>query len=328
MSRLRPFMVLLLAWLGALPAAAHQLGAESLALEELGDGRYALHYSASAVQADPVLPAHCRWEFKPDAGDSPERRIFIAEGKPLTSEDVILLPWQRNGAMVSALWRDGSSARQFFAGEGGVIRVELGQLRAGAGSVWAAAGRYFRLGVEHILSGVDHLLFVVGLLLLVKGARKLTLTITAFTLAHSFTLSAAVLGWMKLPLPPVEAIIALSIVLLAVENVHAQRGQAGLAARYPWLVSFAFGLVHGLGFAGALGELGLPPQDVPPALLFFNLGVEGGQLLFVAAWCGLGWLAIRLKLALPPRIALAPHYALGIIATFWFLERTLAMFSL
>jgi hypothetical protein len=155
--------------------------------------------------------------------------------------------------------------------------------------------------------------------------RRLVLTITAFTLAHSITLAFSVFGWLKLPSEPVEAIIALSIVLLAVEIVNQRHGTFGLTSRYPWLVSFVFGLVHGLGFAGALGELGLPSSEVPAALLCFNLGVEAGQLLFIAGLLLLAWPLRKAKFEFPRKVSLAPHYVLGILSTYWLLDRTLAM---
>ena len=138
------------------------------------------------------------------------------------------------------------------------------------------------LGVEHILGGVDHLLFVLALLLIVRGGRRILLTVTAFTVAHSITLVAATLGWVRVPGPPVEAMIALSIVFVAAEIVQGLRGRPGLTARAPWLVAFSFGLLHGFGFAGALAEVGLPQNAIPIALFAFNVGVELGQLIFVA----------------------------------------------
>lgn len=145
------------------------------------------------------------------------------------------------------------------------------------------AGTYLRLGVEHILLGIDHLLFILALLLIVNGWRRLIGTITAFTVAHSITLAAATLGFVHVPQQPVEAAIALSIVFVAGEIVHGLQGRPGLTERWPWVVAFVFGLLHGLGFASALREVGLPEQSIPLALFLFNIGVELGQLLFVAA---------------------------------------------
>jgi len=186
---------------------------------------------------------------------------------------------------------------------------------------WEVARTYLALGVEHILLGVDHLLFVLALLLLVKGARRLLATITAFTVAHSLTLAAATLGWVHVPTPPVEASIALSIVFLAREVLQANAGRSGLTARQPWLVAFSFGLLHGLGFASALREVGLPAQAIPIALLFFNLGVELGQLAFVAV--ALAALAAAQRLPSPRRTWLSPvpAYAIGTLAAYWTIER-------
>src|ERR1700683_3799238 len=152
-----------------------------------------------------------------------------------------------------------------------------------APGAWEVAATYLRLGIEHILFGFDHLLFVLALVILIGNWRRVALTVTAFTIAHSITLAAATLGLVDVPRPPVEAAIALSIVLVAVEIVNARRGNPSLAARWPWVVAFCFGLLHGFGFAGALAEVGLPHHAIPVALLFFNLGVEIGQLVFVAA---------------------------------------------
>ena len=180
---------------------------------------------------------------------------------------------------------------------------------------------YLGLGVEHILLGIDHLLFVLALLLLVQGWRKVIVTISAFTVAHSLTLAAATLGFVHVPQRPVEAVIALSIVLVAAEIVHRQQGKRSIAQQWPWAIAFTFGLLHGLGFAGALNEIGLPQQAIPLALLFFNLGVELGQILFIAGafvvWAMLKPVLVRL----PRTIEYAPAYAIGIVAAFWTIER-------
>ena len=183
----------------------------------------------------------------------------------------------------------------------------------------AVAGTYLKLGIEHILAGVDHLLFVLGLLIL-AGARwrRLLATVTAFTVAHSITLALAALGVVRVPQSPVEAVIALSIAFVAVEILRARAGNPGLAARSPWIVALAFGLLHGFGFAGALSEVGLPPGHIPLALLFFNLGVEGGQLLFIAAALGAAWLARGLRARW---LELVPPYFIGTAAMFWMFQR-------
>jgi hypothetical protein len=191
-------------------------------------------------------------------------------------------------------------------------------------SGWSVAGLYLKLGVEHILLGVDHLLFVLALLIITRGGWLLIKTVTAFTIAHSVTLALATLGFVHVPAAPVEAAIALSIVFVAVEIVHLRQGREGLTARAPWVVAFAFGLLHGLGFAGALREVGLPEGHIPLALLFFNVGVEVGQSLFIAAILAITALIQRLRFAWPHQAGLTAPYAIGSIAMFWVIERVAA----
>jgi len=185
---------------------------------------------------------------------------------------------------------------------------------------------YLTLGVNHILSGIDHLLFVLALLLITKGFRKLVMTITAFTIAHSITLTLATLGVVGLPGAPVEAVIALSIVFLAVELVHNYNGREGLTVLYPWVVAFTFGLLHGFGFAGALAEVGLPQADIPSALFFFNVGVELGQLAFVLAVLTILWVLKRVKLNFPVKAKWVAPYVIGGLASFWLIERVMNFF--
>jgi len=187
---------------------------------------------------------------------------------------------------------------------------------------------YTVLGIEHILTGFDHLLFVLALVILVKGLRRLIATVTAFTVAHSLTLVAATLGWVHVPGPPVEAAIALSIVFVAGEIVHSRQGMQGLTERFPWIVAFTFGLLHGFGFASALSEVGLPQTAIPVALLFFNVGVEIGQLLFIALVLAVIALARRVmrRFAVPQPVwawRVAP-YAIGSVAAFWSIQRIVA----
>ena len=183
------------------------------------------------------------------------------------------------------------------------------------------AWTYLIMGVEHILAGVDHLLFVLALLLIVKGTRRILMTITAFTVAHSITLVAATIGWLHVPGPPVEAIIALSIVFVASEVLQEMRGNQGLTSRAPWIVAFSFGLLHGLGFAGALAEVGLPQVAIPTALLMFNVGVELGQLAFVAVVLALQAMAAPFVAAQRRWIKGATSYGIGAVAAFWTIER-------
>jgi hydrogenase/urease accessory protein HupE len=190
---------------------------------------------------------------------------------------------------------------------------------------WQVAKTYFALGVEHILLGFDHLLFVLGLLFLVGNWKRLVATVTAFTVAHSITLAAATLGFMQVPQTPVEAAIALSVMFVAAEILHADRGQPGLTARAPWVVAFVFGLLHGLGFAGALREVGLPQLDIPVALLFFNVGVEAGQLMFIAAVVAALSLVSRLSRGRAQVLIRTPAaFVIGSLAAFWVVQRVAA----
>ena len=201
----------------------------------------------------------------------------------------------------------------------------------------AVSKTYFVLGVEHILLGIDHLLFVLGLLFLVGNWKRLVATVTAFTVAHSITLAAATLGLVHVAQAPVEAVIALSIMFVAAEIIHGAHDRPRLAARAPWLVAFVFGLLHGFGFAGALREIGLPQKDVPLALLFFNVGVEVGQLLFVAAVIVAFSILTRLLRRQGSRdhgpwhaeslIRTPVAYAIGSAAAFWTVQRVVGFWA-
>lgn len=188
-------------------------------------------------------------------------------------------------------------------------------------SALAVAHTYTVLGIEHILSGIDHLLFVLAMLFITGGGWRLVKTVTAFTLSHSITLSLATLGYVHIPQQPVEAVIALSIVFVASEIVHARAGRPGLMDRAPWVVAFIFGLAHGLGFAGGLSDAGLPVGHIPAALLFFSLGVETGHLLFIGAVLLLFVLSRRIRIAVPRSAELVPAYAIGTVAMFWVIQR-------
>jgi hydrogenase/urease accessory protein HupE len=187
---------------------------------------------------------------------------------------------------------------------------------------------YLSMGVEHILGGVDHLLFVLALLIITRGSWRLVKTVTAFTVAHSITLSLAALGMVRVPPAPVEAIIALSIVFVAAEIVRSRQGNPGLAERAPWVVAFTFGLLHGFGFAGALSQIGLPQRDIPLALFSFNVGVEIGQLLFIAAvlaaMAGARLLARRLGMARTAWTWRLAPYGIGSVSAFWLIQRLAA----
>jgi len=187
---------------------------------------------------------------------------------------------------------------------------------------------YSMLGMKHILTGVDHLLFVLALIIITRGGWKLAKTVTAFTVSHSITLTAATLGFVHVAQKPVEATIALSIVFVAAEILHSFRGRAGITARAPWIVALAFGLLHGLGFAGGLSDAGLPQAHIPLALLFFSLGVEGGHFLFIGAVVALIALLMRHShLNALKWSQLIPPYAIGAVASYWFIARIVSFWQ-
>jgi hypothetical protein len=237
---------------------------------------------------------------------------LIIDGLSTIPIDVLLRVKLSDGTEHSAILRSGFNS---FTIPEQVTRVDL-------------AISYWRMGTIHILEGYDHLLFLLTLLLIVSGIWPLLKTVTAFTLAHSLTLALATLGLLYIPPLPTEALISLSIVLLAVEVVRKNQGQLTLSERYPWLVAFTFGLVHGLGFAGALSEIGLPPGEVPLALLMFNVGVETGQVMFViVVSLLLAWLH-RLNSHSAHGLARATPYAIGGMAMFWTIQRVVLFLPL
>ena len=273
------------------------------------------------AELTPILP-----DFLKPVGTGAGRRVpgawleyntFSSGGKPLTGvtvridgldavpADVVVRISLADGAQHSAILRAGKNS---FTIPEQATRTEL-------------AISYWRMGTIHILEGYDHLLFLLALLLIVTGLWPLLKTITAFTVAHSLTLALATLGLVHIPPVPTEAVISLSIVLLAVEVVRKNAGELTLSERYPWLVAFTFGLVHGLGFAGALSEIGVPQNDVPLALLMFNVGVETGQVMFVIGVSLLLAGLHKLHSHTGELAARAMPYAIGGIAAFWTLER-------
>lgn len=187
---------------------------------------------------------------------------------------------------------------------------------------YRAAAEYVVLGFDHILRGVDHLLFVLGLLLIVRGRFTLLKTVTAFTVAHSLTLAAATLGFARAPLPPLNAAIALSILFLGPEIVRVRRDESSLTLRYPWVVAFAFGLLHGFGFASGLATTGMARAELPLALLFFNVGVELGQLVFVFTALALARSFRVLEVRWPRWVEALPAYTVGGLGAYWTIQRT------
>jgi len=238
-------------------------------------------------------------------GESLTGQTVAIDGLAALQTDVLLLIQLQDGTQHTAILRPGSP--EF------TIPLEASKLEV--------ASDYWRMGTVHILEGVDHLLFVLALLLIVTGFGQLLKAVTAFTVAHSVTLALATLGVVHVPAVPTEAIIALSILFLATEIVHKHDGRISLTERYPWVIAFVFGLFHGLGFAGALSEIGVPQHEVPLALLTFNVGVETGQLLFIAAVVSLMGLLRRLPLHAPRGAWRVLPYSIGGLAAFWTIER-------
>jgi HupE / UreJ protein len=282
-----------------------------------GELRLALTATFSG-RADAVVPMTTR-----TTGDAAVQSWRFRAIDPLRGQTVGIAGLENTmtDALVRVVYRDGSSWTRRLTPQEPTTIIPTRQ------SGWSLAWLYLKLGVEHILLGVDHLLFILALLIVTRGTWLLVQTVTSFTVAHSITLALATLGYVHVPPAPVEALIALSIVFVAIEIVRQHQGREGATARAPWLVAFTFGLLHGLGFAGALSAVGLPEGHIPLALLFFNVGVEVGQLIFIAAVLtvmGLVALAWRTRLAQPRWAGLAAPYAIGSIAMFWVIERVAA----
>ncbi|MCP5305717.1 MAG: HupE/UreJ family protein [Chromatiaceae bacterium] len=329
-----PYRDRLVAWLllalCAGPTLAHEVRPGFLELRELDQRHFDILWKVPArgdrrLALYVRLPDNCRADepatrfvgnayverWRADCQGGLAGRQVVIDGLEATRTDVL--------ARVQRL--DGDSQTTRLAPDNTRFTV------SGSPSLTDQVKTYTGMGIKHILLGVDHLLFVLGLLWIVRGVWMLVKTITAFTVAHSLTLAAATLGWIGVPPQPVEALIALSIVFVAVEAVKTRRGEGGFAARYPWLIAFAFGLLHGLGFAAALTALGLPAGEIPMALLFFNLGVEFGQLAFVLLVLSVLRAMQRLHLRWPRGSEGIAVYLVGGVAAFWFIDRSVAMFA-
>jgi hydrogenase/urease accessory protein HupE len=299
-------------------ASAHSVDAATLKLTEVAPGEFAIDWQTlsptlAQLREPAIYPKHCREQGA---------RLDCA---PLGLVGELDFPWLHGGesrVTVVVDWLSGKRLLRVADGRATGFRVYGVAPSSGLAFLRPIATDYTLLGIEHILTGFDHLLFVLAIALLVDGRRALLGAITAFTLAHSLTLAATVLGWLHLPEAVVETTIALSIVLACAECL---RPEHSLARRRPWLVTFAFGLLHGAGFASALLEAGLPEEHVPTALLFFNVGVEVGQVAALAAFLGAAALAARWKPPTPwQKHALV--YAIGCTAAYWSLERGARMF--
>jgi hydrogenase/urease accessory protein HupE len=328
MARHGVLLGLLLAWL-ALPAHAHEVRPGLLQITETAPQHYDVLWKQPAQGGTTLwLVPHVSngWlESAPDEVEStatyllkrwPHRHAANLAGASVSVEG---LERTITDVLVSVTLRDGQSVQAILKAGQPPLALEFHR-RQGQLS-WS----YLRLGVEHILTGFDHLLFVFGLMLLVTSRWQLLKTVTAFTVAHSLTLAATALGWISVQFRLIEALVALSIMFLAVELVHLRRGERHYTARHPWVIAFAFGLLHGCAFAGALADIGLPEHAIVPALLLFNMGVEAGQLLFIAAAGAAVWLLRRVsahwRVPRPVWVPWIAPYAIGSCAAVWFFQR-------
>lgn len=298
---------------------AHDLGIARVSLEAGADNSFTVEaLLPSTVEATvPTVPERCEQQESTRrssaAGNIDYRWQFACAGAALGGTDIIILEWAREGAFVGLKSTNGISQGHFFDEEEGRIVIEAAQVLRPTLGAWQAVKHYFTLGVEHILGGWDHLAFVLTLCLLASGWQLVRL-VTAFTVGHSITLALAVLGWISVWVPPVEACIALSIAFMAREVIL--KRHASLDAT---LIVLSFGLLHGLGFASALRDSGFEHEHLFAALLMFNLGVEIGQLLFVAAVIMLAWVLQRVYSSSNFKRPLA--VALGAMGMFWAFQR-------
>ena len=310
-------------------AVAHEVRPGFLELRETGQNTYSFLWKKPTggeveIYIAPVIPAEChlttpgRQQLTPGAvivrgtlqcEDGVQGKTLAIDGLQATITDVIVRVHHADGRLESHLLKPVNPS------------VTLGAKTTG----WQRSLAYLRLGVEHILLGVDHLLFVLGLLLIVANRWVLLKTITSFTVAHSITLAIATLGYASAPVPPLNAAIALSILFLGPEIVRRWRGQTSFTIRHPWVVAFAFGLLHGFGFASGLTTMGLPQAEVPLALLLFNVGVEIGQTFFVLIIVMLERSFRILEIRWPRWAEVLPAYAVGGLGAFWTIQRVAIM---
>lgn len=325
-------LLALIILISAMPGkvVAHEVRPAYLQIDHIGNDRFSVLWRTPVLSGMrlPVLlqfPEDVRTVAGPSEGklsDSIIERSVIESAGGLTGQRISFVGLQTTitDVLVRVKLQNGTVTTTF-------VRPSQPWIMIQAEENWFDVAKAFIVeGVEHILFGFDHLLFVAALMLIVRNPLMLVKTITAFTVAHSITLTLATLQWVALPSGPVEIMIAFSIVLIAAEAIALDRGRTGLATSSPWIVAFAFGLLHGFGFAGALTELGLPQTDVPLALLCFNLGVEIGQLLFVGAILIL-YAAVQKLVDLPRKAVVGSAYAIGMVAAFWTVERLVSTFA-
>lgn len=320
--RLLGLLLLLLACLfGAEAVRAHEATMGVIEFQEVRPGLYIARWdnepNIGGDKVELVLPAHCHLAM-------PE--LNCGSKGLVGAVSVANMGAKLSALMVKVFSLDGGYHTYTLSSANPKVTI----LGAGAPTIetWIElANTYTNYGIDHILLGVDHLLFVLGLIWVVKGGWRLLKTITAFTIGHSVSLAAAAFGLFGVPERPLNACIALSIAFMGVEIIKMQRGETTLTARRPWLVAFCFGLVHGIGFAGALAGLGIERSILPLALLFFNIGVEIGQLAFVLLVLALIRAHSRLDAQLPRWGEALPAYAIGAVAMFWFIGRMVIIVS-
>jgi hydrogenase/urease accessory protein HupE len=308
------------------PAQAHEARPAYLEIRETAPDQFAVLWRTPVLAGTRLplalkLPDGVRELRKPvvqELADSMVERRWIDGGPTgLAGKriEIVGLQFTITDALLRVEWLDGRTLQTILRPGQPWVDIAASQSR------WEVVGAYVVEGIRHILSGVDHLLFVLGLLLIVGSGWMLLKTITAFTVAHSITLTMATLGYANVPAPPVECAIALSILFLGPEIVRVQRGETSFTIRHPWVVAFTFGLLHGFGFATAMTSAGLPRQDLPLALLSFNVGVELGQLGFVAVVLAMEYSFHALRVRWPRWVAMIPGYAVGTAGAFWTIQR-------
>lgn len=322
------FLFLFCSLIGTPTSFAHPLAPALLEIKELSPGSLDVLWKTPLLggagqQVQPLFPSSCRMQeaFHTTRVDMAlESRGKFSCAASLVGQTITLngLSEGLSNAIVRLSLSDGRTYQVVLNAKSSTFQVPPRPLAT------VVFKDYLKLGFEHILSGWDHLFFVLGLLMLVRGKKLLLWTITAFTLGHSVTLSLAVLGLVHVPQAPVEALIALSILVLAIELTRRQEGKGTFFHRFPWAMAFSFGLLHGLGFAGALAEVGLPVGEIPMALFSFNVGIELGQLAFIAAILMLEFFMLRiagLSTARMWRVQQASVYVIGSLSAYWFFER-------
>ena len=327
--RVRGLLLALIVLAGAAPARAHQFAPALLEIDEVSAGEAAVRWKQPAVrvqgsQLRPVLPVECEGLGDPEVqkegtGIRASWKIRCPGGLTGKSVGVEGIAGSQADVLLRITLRDGRRLRHVLKAETPSFTIDADGSRPGVFKDYA------RLGVEHIALGWDHLLFVLALVLLVGWGKSLAWTITSFTAGHSVTLALASLGVVHVPQAPIEAAIALSIYVLAVELTSAYQGKRTLTQRAPWAVAGGFGLLHGLGFAGALAEVGLPTAEIPLALFSFNVGIELGQLAFVAAVLLVAVGLRKVPVVWPRWAQTVPAYGIGAMAAFWFLQRAVSL---